>query len=74
MRAAIPFQRGELEAELTGELWTVRLGELEASSKWLDFALAELLDDDVRQAHELAARLVEQMLAETEPTQHPTDG
>jgi hypothetical protein len=57
----IPFHGGALEAELEGEVWTVRLGELEASSKWLDFALSELLDDDT-QAHEIAAKLVEQLL------------
>ncbi len=61
MRTAIPFQGGELEAQLTGEVWTVRLGELEASSKWLDFALSRVLDDDAQKAHELAAKLVEQL-------------
>jgi hypothetical protein len=64
VHTAIPFQGGELEARLTGELWTVRLGELEASSKWLDFALAELLDDDTRRAHEVATKLIEQMLVD----------
>lgn len=63
MHTAIPFDAGQLEAELAGELWTVRLGEREASSRWLDFALSKLLDD-AQQAHELAARLVEQMLAD----------
>lgn len=64
MRVVVPFHGGELEAQLTGELWTVRLGELEATSKWLDFALSELLDDDAQQAHEVAAKVVEQLLAE----------
>jgi hypothetical protein len=62
MRAAIPFDGVELEAQLVGETWTVRLGEHEASSKWLDFALTKLLDDDTRRAHEVAARLTEQLL------------
>lgn len=61
MQTEIPFHDGAIEAELDGEIWTVRLGELEASSKWLDFALSELLDD-ATQAHELAAKLVEQLL------------
>lgn len=61
MQTEIPLNGGALEAELNGEVWTVRLGELEASSKWLDFALSELLDDDTR-AHELAAKLVEQLV------------
>lgn len=64
MRAAIPFDGAELEAQLVGETWTVRLGEVEASSKWLDFALSKLLDDDTQQAHEIAAKLEEQLLAE----------
>ena len=65
MHTAIPFHGGEIQAELTGEVWTVRLGELEASSKWLDFALSELLDDDT-QVHTLAAKLVEQLLVPDE--------
>ena len=67
MRTAIPFQGEELEARLTGEIWTVRLGDLEARSKWLDFALSRLLDDDTQKAHELAAKLEEQLLADQEP-------
>lgn len=65
MRTAIPFNGGELEAELNGEIWTVRLGELEESSKWLDFALSGLLDGDTQLAHEVAAKLVEQLLADS---------
>jgi hypothetical protein len=67
VQTEIPFNGGELEAKLDGEVWTVRLGELEASSKWLDFALSELLDDDA-QAHEIAAKLVEQMLVHEHET------
>ena len=50
MRAAIPFHGGELEAR----------------SKWLDFALSRLLDDDTQKAHELAAKLEEQLLPDQE--------
>jgi hypothetical protein len=71
VRTAIPFHDGELEARLSGEIWIVRLGELEARSKWLDFALSQLLDDDTQKAHELAARLEEQMLRDQEvPTRN----
>ncbi|HEY8409287.1 MAG TPA: hypothetical protein VIK66_15005 [Gaiellaceae bacterium] len=66
MRAAIPFHGGELEARLSGEIWIVRLGDLEARSKWLDFALSRLLDDDTQKAHELAAKLEEQLLPDQE--------
>jgi len=66
VRTAIPFHGGELEARLVGEIWIVRLGELEARSKWLDFALARLLDDDTQMAHELATRLEEKMLTDQE--------
>jgi hypothetical protein len=49
--------RGEvLEAWEHEGGWTVQLGELEASSRYLDVALAALLDDGER-IHLLAARL-----------------
>lgn len=67
MRTAIPFHGEELEARLAGEIWIVRLGELEARSKWLDFALSRLLNDDSQKAHELAAKLEEQLLADQGP-------
>lgn len=63
MRRAIPYQGGELEATLDGETWTVRLGELKESSRYLDYALARLLDTDSRNVHNLAARLVEGLTA-----------
>jgi hypothetical protein len=66
VRTAIPFHGGELEARLAGEIWIVRLGELEARSKWLDFALSTLLDDDTQKAHELAAKFEEQLLTDQE--------
>ena len=66
MHTAIPYHGEELEARLAGEIWIVRLGELEARSKWLDFALMRLLDDDTQKAHELAAKLEEQLLTDQE--------
>jgi len=66
VHTAIPYHGGELEARLSGEVWIVRLGELEARSKWLDFALMRLLDDDTQKAHELAAKLEEQLLTDQE--------
>ena len=56
-KAAIDYHGGELQAWAQEDVWTVRLGELEASSRYLDLALAELLDDAER-AHKLAARLL----------------
>ena len=32
MRVGIPYAGGELEATLRGEMWVVRLGELEEAS------------------------------------------
>ena len=55
--AVISYQGGELEASEQDGLWTVRLGELEASSRYLDLALADLLDHPDG-THRLAAKLV----------------
>jgi hypothetical protein len=63
-RAAIPYRGGELEVEEEQEQWRVRLGELEASSRYLDWAIAQLLDDEPSQVHHLATRLVEALLDE----------
>lgn len=57
LRASINYHGGELEAWEHEDVWTVRLGELEASSLYLDLALAELLDDP-EGAHRVAARLL----------------
>lgn len=62
MRAVIPYAGGELEATLHGETWFVRLGELEEASPYLDYALTRLLDIDTRQVHQLATRLIGQLL------------
>jgi hypothetical protein len=62
LRATITYQGGELEAWEHDDLWTVRLGELEASSLYLDLALAELLDDP-EGAHRVAARLLLEIVA-----------
>ncbi len=61
-RAVINYGGGELEAWEQEDLWTVRLGELEASSSYLDLALAELLDDP-EGAHRVAARLLSEVVA-----------
>jgi hypothetical protein len=58
MERAETCYRGEvLEAWEHEDGWTVRLGELEASSRYLDLALAALVDDGER-VHQLAARLL----------------
>ena len=62
LRAVIDYHGGELEAWEQDDLWTVRLGELEASSLYLDVALAEILDDP-EGAHRVAARLVFEIVA-----------
>ena len=66
MHTKIAYGGGELEAVLLdNDTWLVRLGELEASSSYLDYALARLLDVEAHEVHKLAARLVEQLLIET---------
>jgi len=58
MEKAVICHRGEvLEAWEHEDGWTVQLGELEASSRYLDLALAALLDDG-ESVHQLAARLL----------------
>jgi hypothetical protein len=59
VQAAIRYRGGELEVYEQGAVWTVRLGELEESSPYLDFALAQLLDDETARVHHLAVRLIE---------------
>jgi len=55
--------RGEvLEAWEHEDGWTVQLGEYEASSRYLDLALAALVDDR-ESVHQLAARLLAQFTA-----------
>ena len=61
-KAAIDYHGGELQAWAQEDVWTVRLGELEASSRYLDLALAELLDD-AEGAHKLAARLLMELIS-----------
>jgi hypothetical protein len=58
MEKAVICYRGEVLAAWEHEdRWTVQLGELEATSRYLDLALAALLDDGER-VHQLAARLL----------------
>ena len=61
-KAAIDYHGGELQVWEQEDVWTVRLGELEASSRYLDLALAELLDD-AEGAHKLAARLLMELIS-----------
>jgi hypothetical protein len=63
--ATIGYHGGELEAWEHEDLWTVKLGELEASSRYLDLALAELLDD-ADGVHKLAARLLAEVVTTPE--------
>ena len=60
-KAAIDYHGGELQVWEQEDVWTVRLGELEASSRYLDLALAELLDD-AEGAHKLAAKLLMELI------------
>ncbi len=58
---AVICNRGEvLEAWEHEDGWTVQLGELEATSRYLDLALAALLDDG-EGVHQLAARLLSEL-------------
>jgi hypothetical protein len=56
--AAIQVEGSQLEAELKDAMWTVRHGEREASSQYLDYALSKLFDDDSARIHQLAARVI----------------
>jgi len=64
----LPYAAGELEATLDGDTWVVRLGVLEESSLYLDYALARLLDTDTRLVHHLATRVTESLLLEASAT------
>jgi hypothetical protein len=66
MRIAVPYAGGELEATLDGDTWVVRLGMLEESSQYLDYALSRLLDTETRHVHHLATRLIEALLLDTQ--------
>jgi hypothetical protein len=64
MEKAVICHRGEvLEAGEHEDGWTVQLGELEASSRYLDVALAGLLDHG-ESVHQLAARPDESVAAD----------
>lgn len=66
MQTVIPYLGGELEATFDGKTWRVSLGELEESSLYLDYALSRLLDVETREVHQLAARLIEQILTDAQ--------
>jgi hypothetical protein len=61
MERAVICYRGEvLKAWEHQDGWTVQLGELEASSRYLDLAVASLVDDG-EPVHQLAARLLAEL-------------
>jgi hypothetical protein len=55
--AVIAYRNGRLEAREQGDVWTVRLANLEVRARYLDLALAELLGN-APEAHRAAARLL----------------
>jgi hypothetical protein len=67
-RTAIDYHGGALEAWEHEDLWTVKLGGLVASSRYLDLALAELLDYP-EGMHQLAARLLAEVATTPEATE-----
>jgi uncharacterized coiled-coil protein SlyX len=58
--SSIPYRGGELEAREQGDVWTVRLTNLEVRASYLDLALAELLGS-APEAHRAAAKLLSQL-------------
>lgn len=72
MRTVIPYGGGEVEVSLEGETWRVRLGELEESSPYLDYALSRLLDAQTRDVHHDELDLRNFVAGrENEPSPHP---
>lgn len=58
--ATIAYRNGRLEAREQGDVWTVRLANLEVRARYLDLALAELLGN-APEAHRAAARLLTEL-------------
>jgi hypothetical protein len=58
--AVIAYRNGRLEAREQGDVWTVRLANLEVRARYLDLALAELLGN-APEAHRVAARLLSEL-------------
>lgn len=58
--AVIKYRNGWLEAREQGDVWTVRLANLEARARYLDLALAELLGN-APEAHRAAARVLTEL-------------
>lgn len=58
--ASIAYHQSELQACEQDGVWTVRLANLEARARYLDVALAQLLDN-APEAHRAAAKLVSQL-------------
>jgi hypothetical protein len=59
-KAVISFRGADLCAWEKDGRWTVKLGAFEASARYLDLALAAVLDDG-EAVHELAAKLVAEL-------------
>lgn len=59
-KATIEYRGADLSASEQAGRWTVQLGALEASSRYLDLALAGVLENQ-EVVHELAARLLAQL-------------
>jgi hypothetical protein len=58
-KVTVPYRDQQLEAEWSGEEWTVRLGEREVTSRYLDYALTEL-GLEAHAAHQVATRITEE--------------
>jgi hypothetical protein len=58
--AVISYRDATLEACERDDVWTVRRANLQASARYLDSALAEVLGN-AREAHRAAARLVAEL-------------
>jgi hypothetical protein len=58
--ASIAYHQRELQACEQDGVWTVRLANLEARARYLDLALARLLDN-TPEAHRAAARLLTEL-------------
>ena len=69
--ASIAYHQSELQACEQDGMWTVRLANLEARARYLDFSLTQLLGN-APEAHRAAARLLTELAAAAErPGTHP---
>jgi hypothetical protein len=65
---AFPYGVGEIEVSFDADLFTARLGALEASGPELRVVLGRLLDDDPRRPtiRALAGLIIEELLTEAQ--------